>query len=50
MTEPRLTEELDRMKGEYEPLLPIESKLIWWTFAAGVILLAALVLVSRAFV
>ena len=50
MTEPRLTEELEKMKGEYEPLLPIERKLIWYTFAAGVILLAALVLISRAFV
>jgi len=50
MTEPRLMEELERMKGEYEPLLPIERKLIWFTFGAGIILLLALVLVSRAFV
>jgi len=50
MTEPRLTDELKRMKSEYEPLLPIEHKLIWCTLAAGVILLVALVLVSRAFV
>jgi hypothetical protein len=47
MTEPRLTDELERMKGEYEPLLPIERKLIWYTFGAGVIVLAALVLISR---
>ncbi len=50
MTEPRFTEEFEKMKGEYEPLLPIERKLIWWTFAAGIILLAALVLLSRALV
>jgi len=47
VTEPRLSEELERMKGEYEPLLPVERKLIWFSFAAGVILLAALVLISR---
>ena len=47
MTEPRLSEELERMKGEYEPLLPVERKLIWFSFAAGVILLAALVIISR---
>jgi len=49
MSEPRMTEELERMKSEYEPLLPIEQKLIWWTFASGVVLLAAFVLMSRAF-
>jgi len=48
MAEPRLTDELQKMKSEYEPLLPIEQKLIWGTFAAGVILLVALVLISRA--
>ena len=48
MTEPRLTEEFEKMKDEYEPLLPIERKLIWYTFGTGVILLAALVLISRA--
>ena len=50
MTEPRLSEELEKMKSEYEPLLPIERQLIWYTFGAGVILLAALVLISRAFI
>jgi hypothetical protein len=47
MTEPRLKEELERMKGEYEPLLPIERKLIWYTLGTGVVLLVVLVLVSR---
>jgi len=50
MTEPRLTEELERMKAEYEPLLPIERKLIWYTFGTGVILLIALVVIGRLFV
>lgn len=50
MNEPRLAEELEKMKGEYEPLLPIERKLIWFTFGTGIVLLAALVLISRFFV
>jgi len=49
MTEPRLADELHKMKTEYEPLLPIESKLIWYTFGTGVVLLALLVVISRAF-
>jgi hypothetical protein len=48
MTEPRLLDELQKMEREYEPLLPVEKKLIWYTFATGVVLLAALVLISRA--
>lgn len=50
MTEPRLTDELHRMENEYEPLLPVEKKLICYTFAAGVVLLAGLVWLSRFFV
>ena len=50
MTEPRIADEMQKMKEEYEPLLPVEQKLIWYTFAAGVVLLVALVLLSRAFV
>lgn len=49
MPEPKLTDELRRMESEYEPLLPIENKLIWYTFGTGVVLLVALVLVSRLF-
>ena len=48
MSEPRMTEELERMKREYEPLLPVELKLIWYTFTTGVVLLALFVLISRA--
>ena len=36
-------------KMAYEPLLPVEKKLIAWSFALGVVLLVVLVLVSRAF-
>jgi hypothetical protein len=35
------------MESEYEPLLPIEKKLIWYTFSVGVVLLVLLVLISR---
>ncbi|MFO7277478.1 MAG: hypothetical protein DIU56_010620 [Pseudomonadota bacterium] len=45
----------DRTRGEslldeavsYEPLLPIEKKLIGWSIGLGVALLAALVWVTR---
>jgi len=50
MAEPRLSEELEKMRGEYEPLLPIERQLIWYTFGTGVIVLVALVIFSRFFV
>ena len=43
-----MTEELERMKSEYEPLLPIERKLIWYTFGTGVVLLVLFILISRA--
>lgn len=49
MTEPRIADELRKMAEEYEPLLPIEEKLIWYTLGAGLILLVVLVLLSRAF-
>jgi hypothetical protein len=44
-----LAEELEKMEAEYEPLLPIEQKLIWYTFGAGVLLLLILVIVGRVF-
>jgi hypothetical protein len=47
MTEPRLSDELRKMESEYEPLLPIDKKLIWYTFSVGVVLLVLLVLISR---
>lgn len=47
MLEPELKEELRRMESEYEPLLPIENKLIWYSFGIGVVLLVTLVLLNR---
>lgn len=44
---PKLAEELQKMP--YEPLLPIEKKLILWSILLGVFLLGTLVWVSRAF-
>jgi hypothetical protein len=49
MTEPHVGEELRRMGREYEPLLPVERKLIWYTFSTGVMLLALFLLISRWF-
>ncbi len=46
MDEPRLSDELRKM--EAEPLLPVEKKLIAWSIGTGVVLLAVLVLLSRA--
>jgi hypothetical protein len=45
--EARLIDELQKM--EYEPLLPVEKKLISWSIAIGIIALAILVWVSYAF-
>ena len=49
VAEPRVAEEIQKMESEAEPLLPVEQKLIWWTFGIGVVLLAALVIISRAY-
>ncbi len=45
--EARLVEELQKM--EYEPLLPVEKKLIGWSIGLGVVLLALLVWISYTF-
>ena len=50
MPDLEISDEMRRMESEYEPLLPIEKKLIWYTFGIGVALLVALVLISRIFV
>jgi hypothetical protein len=41
---PRLADEMEKM--EYEPLLPVEKKLIIWSITAGVVLLVVLTWVS----
>jgi hypothetical protein len=45
--EPKLAEELKKM--EYEPLLPVEKKLIGWSIGIGLGLLAILVWISYIF-
>ena len=45
--EAKLIDELQKM--EYEPLLPVEKKLIVWSIGLGVILLGLLVWVSYTF-
>ena len=45
--EPKLAEELQKMP--YEPLLPIEKKLILWSILLGVFLLGVLIWVDQAF-
>ena len=45
--EPKLAEELKRM--EYEPLLPVEKKLISYSLIIGAVLLGILVWVSYTF-
>jgi len=47
MAEPKLSDELKKM--EYEPLLPIEKKLIVWSLILGVLLLALLIWISYTF-
>jgi hypothetical protein len=47
MEQPKLSEELRKM--EYEPLLPIEKKLIGWSLALGLCLILVLVWLSRTF-
>ena len=47
MTNPKLADELRKMR--YEPLLPIEKKLIAWSIGLGVLLIILLVWVSSTF-
>ncbi len=44
---PRLGDELKRMQQEYEPLLPVEKRLIRWSLGLGLALLLILYAVSR---
>lgn len=45
MTDKILQEELDKIGSE--PLLPIEKKLIGWSFGTGLVLLVILGVISR---
>jgi hypothetical protein len=44
---PRIADELEKM--EYEPLLPVEKKLISWSIGLGIVLLGVLTWVSYTF-
>ena len=45
--EPKFSEEIRKM--EYEPLLPVEKRLIAWSLALGVVLIGILGWVSQTF-
>ena len=47
MPEPTVKSELE--KAEYEPLLPIEKKLVAWSLGIGVTLLVLLALLNRVY-
>ncbi len=47
--EPKIAEELKTMEMEYEPLLPVEKKLIGYSLIIGVVLLGLLVWVTYTF-
>ena len=47
MEEPKFAEELKKM--EYEPLLPLETRLMAWSLGLGLVLIVLLVWVSHAF-
>lgn len=46
---PNLVKELEQMAEEYEPLLPIEKKLILWSVIIGVLSLGFLVWLSHTY-
>ncbi len=47
MEEPKIADEKQKMV--YEPLLPIEKKLIGWSLGLGIVLLIVLVIAARVF-
>ena len=47
--EPKLSEEIAKMEEEYEPLQPVEKKLIATSLILGTILLGILLVVSYTF-
>ena len=47
MEQPRVGEEMQKMA--WEPLLPIEKKLIGWSLGIGIVLMIVLVVVARTF-
>ena len=47
--QPRIADEIEKMELEYEPLHPVEIKLIVWSIVLGVVLLVVLTWVSYTF-
>jgi hypothetical protein len=47
MKQSKIGEEIQKMP--YEPLLPIEKKLIGWSLGIGIVLMVVLVLITHAF-
>jgi len=47
--QPKLAEEISKMDEEYEPLLPVEKKLIATSLILGTVLLGVLIVVSYTF-
>ena len=45
--DPKLVDEMKSM--QYEPLLPVEKKLIGWSIGLGIVLLVILIWVSNTF-
>jgi hypothetical protein len=45
--QPKVGQEMEKMP--YEPLLPIEKKLIGWSLGLGVVLMVILIIVSRVY-
>ena len=46
--QPKVAEEMKKI--EYEPLLPVERKLIGWSIGIGIVLLGILILISYTFI
>jgi len=44
--ESQLVDELQKMAEQYEPLLPVEKKLITWSLGIGIVALGLLVWIS----
>jgi hypothetical protein len=47
MSQPDIRDELNR--SPVEPLLPVEKKLIGWSFGIGVVLLVVLIVINQLF-
>ncbi len=45
--QPKIGQEMQKMP--YEPLLPIEKKLIGWSLGLGIVLMMILILINHAF-